>query len=378
MGSRTAIFHGVEIPETLLAAEMLNHRAASMSDARAMAGRALAAKAVLLARAQALGLKAVPERNAEGMEETGAEALVRLALSKDVAVDPPCEEAVRAIYDAQPEGFKTPPLLEASHILIAPSKAGAAALDEARAQALALAQMLQGTPERFERLAAMHSACPSATAGGSLGQLRPGDVLQNIWAALLALEVGEIGVSPLLTQHGWHILRLDHRVDGARLPFDHVRPHIAAQMEARAWTLAAALHVDKLLKAHAASPRLRLTEEGDLSTGENNVVRANGLIGAALANPVQALAHIHGDGLKTLEMAAARAGQTAAEALGTAVNHFLRAADDAAWTQVISRLQGSGAPLADCLDVIIKHQLQQVTVRRKIKPSRDKGRPAAG
>ncbi len=62
MSMAVAVFHGVEVPESLLASELQNHLAPSLAEARALAGRALAAKAVLLARGRALGLEAVPEK----------------------------------------------------------------------------------------------------------------------------------------------------------------------------------------------------------------------------------------------------------------------------------------------------------------------------
>ena len=81
MTQMTSVFHGVEIPEALLAGEMQNHRAASLSEARAQAGRALAIRARLLARARELGLHPEPERNEDGQEETAEEALIRAVLS---------------------------------------------------------------------------------------------------------------------------------------------------------------------------------------------------------------------------------------------------------------------------------------------------------
>ena len=46
MTDAAAIFFGVEVPEALLAAEMQNHEASSLADARAMAGRAPGRNAV--------------------------------------------------------------------------------------------------------------------------------------------------------------------------------------------------------------------------------------------------------------------------------------------------------------------------------------------
>ncbi|NJK33238.1 MAG: peptidase, partial [Deltaproteobacteria bacterium] len=52
-------------------------------------------------------------------------------LSEEVEAEPATEGAIREIYDGNPDGFMSPPLLEASHILIAPAEAGSHALEAA-------------------------------------------------------------------------------------------------------------------------------------------------------------------------------------------------------------------------------------------------------
>jgi len=366
MTSARAVFHGVEIPESLLATELQNHQASSLSDARALAGRALAAKAVLLARGRELGLVAEPERNSDGQEETPEEALIRAVLGEEVEAEPPSQVAIRAVYDGNPEGFRSPPLLEASHILIAPSEPNPQALEAARLEALALIANLTGKPSEFARIAASRSACPSASEGGSLGQLGPGDVLRVIWDALVDMDIGTIGAQPVASEHGWHVLRLDHRSDGERLPFDYVRPHIAMQLEARAWTQAAAVFVDRLLSESAARPGLCLTESGELDTGVGTIVRADGLLGEALGNARLAYEALRSTARERLDHAASESGEAAQDLLARSIRTFLSKADDEAWTQIISRLRDSETPLADSLELIVSHQLPPIHKTRTL------------
>jgi len=366
MTSARAVFHGVEIPESLLAKELQNHQAPSLSDARAMAGRALAAKAVLLARARELGLVSEPERNGDGQEETPEEALIRAVLSEEVETEPPSQEAIRAVYDGNPEGFRSPPLLEASHILIAPSKPNPQAWEAARLEALALIANLTSKPSEFTRVAASRSACPSASEGGSLGQLGPGDVLRVIWDALVDMDIGTIGAAPVASEHGWHVLRLDHRSDGERLPFDYVGPHIATQLEARAWTKAAAQFVDRLLRESAVRPGLCLTESGELETRKGTIARADGLLGEALGNARLAYDALSPTARERLDHAASESGEAAEDLLAHSIRTFLSKADDEAWTQLISRLRDSEAPLADSLALIMSHQLPPVHKTRTL------------
>lgn len=357
MAAHSSIFFGVEIPEALLASELQHHRAATISEARAAAGRSLAVKGVLLERARELGIEAVCDRNAQGQQETGDEALVRATLSQEVEVEPPAEQRVRSAYDADPSGFFSPTLVEASHILIAPLAAGEEAAAEAHDRAAALIAELRAHPRRFAQIAADHSVCATAAEGGSLGQLRSGDVLPEIWDALCEIDAGAIVDAPVRTQYGWHILRLDERAEGVRLPYDHVRQHIAAQIEARDWIRAAARYVDELLARSAAAPRLKLNAEGGLEDGEATAQRANHLLGAALDDPTMALHALSTDARREIEAMALNAGEEAADILRRAIRRFLASADDDAWTLLVSRLRAGEEPLAQCLKVIVEQQL---------------------
>ncbi len=357
MSKMTSVFHGVEIPESLLAAELQNHQAGSLSEARAMAGRALAVKAVLLARARELGLQAAPERNSDGQEETDEESLIRLVLSEEVEPEGIDEAAIKAVYDRRPDGFKNPPLIEASHILIAPEDTSDGALEQAGAKAQALIEDLRANPAGFAKLAAAHSACPSRAQGGSLGQLRPGDVLAGIWKALTGLDIAEIGAQPVLSEHGWHVLRVDHRSDSERLPFDYVRSHIAIRLEARAWTRAAAEYAQACLSRVSVGQGLALDEQGRLDDGNRALKQADSLLGKALMDTDTAYAALSDAARKRLDAAASEAREPSPQTLGRAIRTFLSRADDAAWTQLISRLRDSETPLSDCLDLIIDHQL---------------------
>lgn len=356
MSGAVAVFFGVEIPETLLAGETQNHHAPTLSDARAMAGRALAAKAVLLERARELGLQPDPERNADGQEETPEEALIRAVLSAEIDVSSASESDIRAVYEARPDAFMSPTLLEVSHILIAAADGTPDGLASARARAIDLIARLKIRPEMFRHLAADHSACPSASEGGTLGQLRPGDVLESIWDAAMQLTAGGTTEEPVLTEHGWHIVRLDHRSPGARLPLEYVSPHIALQLEAKAWTKAAARYVEELLSGSGATPRLRLGDDGRLSDGESNLSRLDGLLGSALADIEAAYAQLPPQARQSVEAAAAREEEPAADTLARAIRTFLSSANDEAWTQIISKLRDSASPLADSLALIVAHQ----------------------
>ncbi|MEJ2037219.1 MAG: peptidase, partial [Maritimibacter sp.] len=52
------------------------------------------------------------------------------------------------------------------------------------------------------------------------------------------MSAGEITPNPILSRHGWHIIRMDAVADGEVLPFDAVRGEISAALEKSAWVSA--------------------------------------------------------------------------------------------------------------------------------------------
>lgn len=358
--SQSAVFFGVEIPETLLAAEMQNHKSPSMKESRQMAGRALAAKAVLLAQGEKMGLIPEQEINEKGLQETKEEALIRAVLSEAVEPDEIDPKAVRKIYDSQPKGFSTAPLLEASHILIAPREDDETSWIAAEEQATELLAILQKKPKKFFSLARTVSNCPSSSDGGSLGQLRPGDLLANIWDVLLDLEVEEIAPMAVRSKHGWHILKLDHRVDGRRLPFEHVQEHIEATLEVRAWTVAAAKYVDSLLTENAAhAPSLAVNAEGELDRESDGAGKIRFVLGDIFNQPRNAVELLDEESRAVIVKKAESQKVSPEDILAGSVPAFISRADDDAWTKIISCLRDSDNPLTDSLAVIVKHQFPE-------------------
>ena len=85
--------------------------------------------------------------------------------------------------------------------------------------------------------------------------------------------------------------------------------------------------------------------------------RADNILGFALADVRRAFAALPPKSRLVVEEAAARSGEAAEDELAAAIGKFLTAAGDEAWTQLISRLRDSDAPLADCLTLIVEREL---------------------
>ena len=241
--------NGEAIPATRIAAEAQNHPAPKDKPGLAWraAARALAVRALLLQEARRRGLTAEPEALGEGQRETEEEALIRALIEAEAAS--PGEEEVRAAWARDPSRFRSPPLWEASHILCACDPQDDAAKAAALSRAEALAARLLADPAGFARLAAAERDCGSRNAGGALGQLGPGDTVPEFEATLRGLSEGEVTAEPVLTRHGWHLIRLDALAEGRELPYEVVRPRLAEALEKAAWARAARDLVARLAAA---------------------------------------------------------------------------------------------------------------------------------
>ncbi len=218
--------NGVVIPHAEIAREAQNHRAENPANAFAQAARALAIRELLLQEARRLALAPEPEVDAGGRRETDEEALIRALIASQTPREAPDEASCRRFYDNNLRRFRSADLFEAAHILVAVAP-DSASTEAAREAAKKLNDVVRESPSRFADTARFASACPSRQHGGALGQFSRGQCAEGFEAALDKLAAGEIAAEPVQTEHGFHVLRLDRKIEGATLPFDLVRPRIA-------------------------------------------------------------------------------------------------------------------------------------------------------
>ena len=241
--------NGETIPQAAIAAEAQNHTAPKDKPGIAWrkAAQALAIRALLLQEARARGLAADPEELSPGRVETEDEALIRALLDEALTIAPVTEEAIRAEWARDPGRYRSAPLWDVSHILCAcdPRDDAESAMAGSRAQAI-LAR-LKGDAKGFTS-AARESDCGSKAAGGHLGQLGPGDTVPEFELALRTLTEGGMTPAPVLSRHGWHIIRLNATAQGQVLPYETVRPKIAQALEKAAWARASRGFVETLAK----------------------------------------------------------------------------------------------------------------------------------
>ncbi|MFE8071838.1 peptidylprolyl isomerase [Marinobacteraceae bacterium S3BR75-40.1] len=203
------------INETEIAHEMQHHPAASLEEARESAATGLVIRTLLLAQADELGIAT----------DQDDDARIAALIEQEVDVPAPDEEACRRYFDANPQRFRTPTLLAASHILLPAAPDDAEQRVRQEEMAKALIEQLQSRPERFAELAKDHSACESRKQGGQLGQLSPGQTVDEFERPLWSLPEG-LADKPIESRYGWHVVRVDRRVEGEPLPFEAVKGKI--------------------------------------------------------------------------------------------------------------------------------------------------------
>ena len=259
------VVNGMTVPTKVIAAEVQNHAAPKNQPGIAWrkAANAVAMRTLLLQEARQRGIRAEPAEVGPGRFETEEEALIRSLLDAAVEVSPPTEDEIQAEWARDSERFRAPPLWEVSHILCACDPRNDDERNAAFARAADLTARAEGDPQGFARLASAHSDCGSKSSGGAIGQLGPGDTVPEFEAALRKMKEGEVTSEPVLTGHGWHVIRMDANAKGAVLPFDTVRSKIADAMEKAAWARSAREFAERLV----ASAQISGAELGNRTQG---------------------------------------------------------------------------------------------------------------
>ena len=242
------VVNGFEIEPEEIAREIQYHPAKDGETAWQEAARALVLREVLLQEAHRLLLKPELEMDEEARSETDEDAIIRLLLEHEVEPAQSGDEECLRYYQSHLERFRTPDLFEASHILIEPAGGDEAAWAAAEAEARAIAEELGDDPQDFSAAAREFSKCPTAQQGGSLGQVRRGELVPVVQEAIESLNEGMTAREPVRSRFGWHVLRLQRKISGQTLPFDIVQPKIADMLDARAWTVACARYAAGLAR----------------------------------------------------------------------------------------------------------------------------------
>jgi peptidyl-prolyl cis-trans isomerase C len=238
--------NGVVVPRDAIAREVQQHPAPTPLAGWKEAARALAVRELLLQEAKRLGISTEAMADDAGRRETDEEAAIRALIEREVTVPEPDESACRRYYEQNRRRFRSVDIYEAAHILIAANARDRDAYGTAREKAAeVLAQIVQ-EPSRFGAIARDLSDCPSGAQDGNLGQITEGQTTPEFENALKALAPGSMCDQPVATRYGFHIVRLDRKIDGRELPFEVVAQQIANYLSESVRRRASAQYIARL------------------------------------------------------------------------------------------------------------------------------------
>lgn len=146
--------------------------------------------------------------------------LSRLLLREYASKHQPSDEELKKAYDefvAKQEGEE----YKARHILVKTE-------DEAKK----LIEEL-GNGADFAELAKQHSTGPTGKNGGDLGWFDAGQMVKPFSDAVKGLEVGTVDPTPVKTQFGWHVIKLEDKRAKEPPTFESVENNLRADAQRR-------------------------------------------------------------------------------------------------------------------------------------------------
>ena len=178
--------------------------------------------------------QALKDRNTS-VEKVRSDARVDLSVNKLMTaemanVPGPSDAEAKDFYDKNPDKFKQPEQVRASHILIKVDKtADAAAKKKARAEIDAVMKKVKAGGD-FAKLAQEHSQDGSASQGGDLNYFSKGAMVEPFNKVAFELKPGQVS-DVVQTDFGYHIIKVaDHRAERT-IPFDEIQPRIKEFLE---------------------------------------------------------------------------------------------------------------------------------------------------
>lgn len=150
----------------------------------------------------------------------------RTERAESAMVVPDLAKRAEELYKSDPRKYSEKDVVHAMHILV---DARCRSADAAKARALeARAEVAAGKP--FAEVARKYSDDPSAAKnGGDLGPILKDNLSPAFVEAAVALKPGELS-EPVLTNFGYHVIRLESVRKGRQYSFGEVRESIIAEL----------------------------------------------------------------------------------------------------------------------------------------------------
>ena len=135
------------------------------------------------------------------------------------------DSEIRAFYDNNPQAFKQPERVKASHILIkVDPEADASQKAEAKKKIDSIQAKVQ-KGEDFGALAKKYSEGPSASKGGDLGYFARGQMVKPFEDATFALKPGEVS-GVVETKFGYHLIKVTDKKPETTVAYNDVKERL--------------------------------------------------------------------------------------------------------------------------------------------------------
>jgi len=145
--------------------------------------------------------------------------LINYAADKAISSVKVTEADVKKYYEENKAQFATGETVNASHILVSTEEEATRVLGK-----------INSGEMTFEEAAQTYSSCPSKEAGGNLGDFGRGQMVPEFDTAVFEMNVGEITDTPVKTQFGYHLIKLNAKNESKELAFEEVRGDLEQMM----------------------------------------------------------------------------------------------------------------------------------------------------
>lgn len=172
---------------------------------------------IFMQEAEKRGLAATPEYKTQ-MEQARASVLIQALFADYVKKNPVSDAEIQAEYDKY-KGQASGTEYRARHILV-----------EKEEDAKALIAQIKGGA-KFEDVAKKNSTDKgSGENGGDLDFASPGSFVPEFSQAMVKLKKGEMTETPVKSQFGWHIIKLEDTREAKFPPIEEVKPQIQQRL----------------------------------------------------------------------------------------------------------------------------------------------------
>lgn len=164
---------------------------------------------VLTQAAEALDLDKLPEISA-ALQLQYTQTMANAYLASKGAEMTFSEEELKAEYDSQSETVDRAEY-RASHILLESEELAVEVMEK----------LAEG--KKFDALAKLYSADPAGDNGGDLGWFQSSTMVPEFSAAIATMEIGDVSETPVKSEFGYHIIKLNDKRNAALPDFDAVK-----------------------------------------------------------------------------------------------------------------------------------------------------------